>query len=179
MFDDTGSPTPYHMPTVSAERQNIFSPPGTPCTNLPNILIADDSAYTSMFMAGAASAKSYHLLASGYGFNIPAGHTISGIEVSMRLVEVVAGGSSQFWQPTKTAGSDIVSGTQNGTASSTYTATGVPYVVTVGGAGNMLGITLTQAQANDPGFGYTIAWVRSNNAPQQDVDHIKVRLYHA
>lgn len=156
----------------------------TSWTNHANVYTSNNS-YASITVPGSSANKSYGFQITGFGFSIPAGSRIDGVEANV-----------EGYRPSTDNYSLIASiqkngfGIQNSSCSyPIYSATGwdaSELVRTFGGptdlswgvASGMVGYPLTAAQVNMSDFGLAL-WVSPiPNAGTFNIDHVQMRVYY-
>lgn len=117
-------------------------------TSPGNIAIGGQSATCAM----GAGQSSQLLVASGFGFNVPAGATITGVQATINKA------SSKINEFDSTV-SLVLAGTPSGAnrASSTAWPTGAGGNVVYGSSSDLWGLSLQPADVNNAGFGVCIA----------------------
>jgi hypothetical protein len=143
---------------------------GSPWSS-PSNITADDTSYaTSSFSSRGGS---HYLYGTNYGFNIPSGATIVGIQVTImrqssgtsltdNIVQLLKGGSR--------VGSDYSSSTSWPTS-----MTAVNY----GGSSDLWGTTWTPAQINNSNFGVALSVSESTNSSRTaSVDYMQITVYY-
>ena len=171
--------TPPQSPTVG---KNVSFAGVAPWVASAEVLAADAGSGT--IPTGVAHVRlwtghtpSQYLVASGFGFNIPAGATINGIEVDIR-------------RRCRDPGSDIIDHevrlVQGGKIQPTNRAASVPWstnwiYASYGGQSDLWGRLWTPAQVNDPTFGLALAVAWNGTAGNDDafVDHVRVMVHYA
>ena len=159
----------------------VASSGGTTWTS-PNNAKADNGAYAYCDMDGYTpwdgNGLSYYLALTNFGFSasdIPVGATINGIEV----VRLIYGENSSYVKDYSyslvNAGSPIGSSMASGTGWPTSAGTR-----TNGGATNMLGTSLTQANIVGSTFGCWMAAQNSRSLTKQwaRIGYVKIRVYY-
>lgn len=164
------SPTAQAAVTSSAGDNNGFQ------TNAANALV-DDGVYAMDTNSGTgtstsctSTAKDRHVF-SNYGFNIPAGSTIQGIEVKLNSRVDSTTGSPRF----------CVELSWNGGASWTAAVTSATLstnetVYTLGGVTNTWGRTWTNTDFNDANFRVRLVMVASNTSRDYSLDWSGVQV---
>jgi hypothetical protein len=133
---DTG----YLLPVAGA---NVDNAGGVAWTN-PEEATLDDGVDASMTVGAAASD---YLAVTNFGATLPAGSAVVGIEASVVRVD-------------DSSATVLISLTKNGTTpvGSTKTVTDVGDPVVVGGASDLWGTTLSEAEVEATGFG-VLLWL--------------------
>jgi hypothetical protein len=137
----------------------------------------DDAAGEDGLSASASvdsSTASHYLKATEFGFSIPSGATIDGIEVEAKkrdggafgvsdnAVRIVKGGAI--------GSTDLSSGT-NWPGTFSYT--------TYGGSGDLWGESWTPSDINSANFGFAISAIGNNEiSTLAKIDHIRITVYH-
>lgn len=146
---------------------------GLPWSNPGNIVSSNNSYATRVLTSGNDSNK---LIASNFGFSIPAGSTINGILVEVEC-KASAESSLQFENVILTP-----DGTWAGQVGDDKNDIGV-YLGTTdayksyGGAADSWGRTWTPTEINASGFGVILALLASANATGS-IDHVRVTVYY-
>ena len=109
-----------------------------------------------------------------YGFAIPGGATIDGIEVIVRRRNSSGGGG---------VADDVIRLAKAGVAVGDNKSTGVVWPtseapITYGTPTDLWGTTWTPADINDPGFGLTLNPLNTGNAQNAQVDYIQIIVYY-
>lgn len=131
------------LPTVAA---NVGT--GTSWTNPNNILVGTDAA------SAVVTTASKDLLGTGFGFSIPLGSTILGIQVDARG-QCPDGPPTINWYMYK-AGSRVGTSKSGG-----FTGGGI-ITITKGGSSDLWGTTWTPTEVNDSTFGFALATANAN-----------------
>lgn len=160
----------------SGSNFTIVAIPGSNQTwiNPGNISASDNTYATFGNLVGGAGAYTDYLVATGFGFSIPGGATISGIVVEVERsdpnlrtadyrIRIVKGG---------TIGTTDKSGSAIYPSSDSYQA--------YGNAGDLWGETWTSADINASGFGVAIAAQRTSagGTTAGQVDHIRITIFY-
>lgn len=161
-----GADSGFRDPTAAANDDTV----GTGAwVNEGNVFASDDSKATRGGFAG--SYISNYLKATAFGFAIPGGATIDGIEVQIEKL----GGTvtDEYVQIVK---ADATIGTTNKADTTTSWPDADAYV-TYGGAADLWDETWTSTDINDADFGVVIAADVVHPASIA-VDHIQVKVYY-
>lgn len=148
----------------------------------PGNVTADDAAVASCSLTSGGP-ESADLHASTFGFTIPTGATINGIEFAAEVYKPAAvgglddgtGGAGGVWATkdgsTTHAGSNLLNGTD-------WTTT--PVVMTYGGPTELWGQTWTPAEINASTFGWIIRARRvpPGGSPVGNVDYVTAKVYY-
>jgi hypothetical protein len=165
----------------------VLSPPSAFANTAgPRIMSVDASAqwgsYSNLYAADGALANnsifSYSvsaiIMAEGFGFSIPTGATITGVQVDVVGKASVAG----YVSIPVAFNSLIKNGSPTGTGylnSTTWTTSLATY--TLGGPSSMWGTTLTPADVNSSNFGFAIkVYNGSSSALTAYIDYIKMTV---
>lgn len=141
-------------------------------TNIDNIKVSDNTYTSSTFIPSALAAT---LAASNFGFSIPTGSTINGIEVS---IEKRSGGftTKDSWLYLVKADSSL--STDNKADTSTFW-TYSKMTITYGGPTDTWGSTYTAEEINDSGF---YVYFRCNVDTEYEnnlgIDFISLKVYY-
>lgn len=158
-----------------------WRPPGTCGTgiagdvawlNVNNAKLDDGSNATNQ----PGTSYSEYLKTSNYGFTIPAGSTISGIEV--RVQRYASAGSSIKDYDVHLFRSDTSAFYGSGKVNTNFWAS-TEESVTYGGAGDVWGSTLTAAQVNASTFGVGIALLPDAGYRVAYIDFVEIRIYYS
>ena len=158
-----------NSPGTVSEYDSVSSP----WSNPGNIVSSNNSYATRALTSGNDSDK---LIASNFGFSIPAGSTINGILVEVEC-KASAESSLQFENVILTP-----DGTWAGQVGDDKNDIGV-YLGTTdayksyGGAADSWGRTWTSTEINASGFGVILALLASANATGS-IDHVRVTVYY-
>ncbi|MDD4761651.1 MAG: fibronectin type III domain-containing protein [Candidatus Pacebacteria bacterium] len=136
----------------------------------PSRIVANDNSYASAAVNGATS---HYLQATNYGFNIPAGATISGIQVTIGRYGSTGFGSDVRDSTVRLIKAGAVTG--NNKAVTTTDWTGIETAVVYGGAADLWGTTWTPADINVSNFGVALS-VNSNNNRTAFVDYMQITV---
>jgi hypothetical protein len=142
-------------------------------TNPGNITNTADTNYATAVFAGAGNTD--NLQGSNYGFAIPTGAIINGIEVSVRRMTSATNGG-------RVTKDNVVSLVKGGVVTGTNKATVTPYttsfaVATYGSSIDTWGTTWTPANINAANFGAVLS-VNVNNSLTATVDYIRITVYY-
>lgn len=146
-----GSKAWFSMTSVFAS-DNIYAG----CSNIPPI-------------------NSNYLKVTNFGFSIPSGSTIDGIEVKIERQSIPAGAVDSHVKIVK--GGTI--GTTNKASATTWTTSDV--IATYGGASDLWGESWSYSDINDSTFGMALAAshpVFSKSGHNLAVDHITIKVYY-
>lgn len=143
-------------------------------TNPGNAAASDNLYATASLGTADTTDTTYYLMATGFGFNIPNGVTISGVVVE---VERRASGSGVRDYSVRLVVANTAVGSNNA-----FTATDWPTTdtyVTYGSATDLWGLTLTPADINSGGFGVAISATNTSTASRTAyIDHIRITIYY-
>lgn len=144
----------------------------TAWSNLGNAAASDNSYMTAALGSGSRTTQTG--LFTNFGFSIPAGATIDGVEVlGERKTSINTRGKDQSVKLIK---GGTVSGNEKANATA-YTTSDVQ--VTYGGPSDLWGLTLTPSDVNASNFG--VAFRANNNASGSatvSVDVINIKVYY-
>ena len=144
-------------------------------TDINNVHQADETFASFGDLAGSIGTHTDYLLATNFGFLLPAGTVITGIKVEVKCFDPNARTSDFSVRIVKT-----------GTISGSEKATGTPYpatnnYMTYGGPTDLWGETWDYKFIDDNKFGVAIAAQRNTNddmATAGQVDHIRITVYY-
>lgn len=140
-------------------------------TSTSNAAASNDS-YANCNTVGTF-ANSRYLKATNFGFSIPAGATINGIQTSWETRGGTVGNSGRTWIVRLVKG-----GTIQTSSNKSFTYHNSESIDTVGGVADLWSIAWTAADINDSGFG-TAAYLNNNNGSSVanlEVDHITMTV---
>jgi carboxypeptidase T len=166
------SPTAQAAVTSSSGDNNGFQ------TNAANALV-DDGLYAVDTNSGSNNntsctnaGKDRHVF-SNYGFNIPAGSTIQGIEVKLNSrVDSTTGSPRLCVQLSWNGGASWTTALTSATLSTNET------IYTVGGVTNTWGRAWTSTDFNDANFRVRLVMVASNSSRDFSLDWVGVQVRH-
>jgi len=142
-------------------------------TNPGNTTNTGDTNYATAVFGGAANTD--NLLGSNYGFAIPSGAIINGIELSVRrMTSATNGGRITRDNVVSLVKGGVVTGNNKATATA-YTTAFV--TATYGSATDTWGTTWTPADINAANFGAVLS-VNANNSLTASVDHLRITVYY-
>lgn len=135
----------------------------------PNNILANDGVFATCALGGGDTTSL--LLASNFGFAIPGGATILGIQVDVK--RFASGGTVKdnglFLQ--KLSGSDVGSDKSTG-----VNWAGASQLDSYGGAADLWGTTWTPAEINASTFGFEISGQQVGGAPTAQIDYVQVTV---
>ncbi|MGL2967295.1 T9SS type A sorting domain-containing protein [Flavobacterium sp. XGLA_31] len=141
-------------------------------TNSGNIIAADGVSATAVF---SGSSNSNYLQGTNYGFSIPTGVVVDGIEVIInRKTSAINGG--------RITKDNVVSIVKNGFIIGNNKATTTAWPTTLatatyGSSTDKWGTTWTAADINAGNFGVAVS-VNANNSLTASVDYIQIKVYY-
>lgn len=155
----------YPATVVNRDVGNSWTNPGNATT--------DNGSVATIFMADAMQ-TSANLGASGFGFSIPDGSTITGIRLEVEVWRDSGGVGDNNVRLIGADGSLI--GNNKGTGATLPTTEGSP--LSYGGDGDLWGATLTPAIVNDADFGavFSVAGGSSTNVV---VDYMRITVFYS
>ncbi len=145
----------------------------------PGNVTASDNAYATVTDSatcdgGCSPAYSTALAATNFGFSIPVGATINGVQPSLEA----SVSQIDTWGVNDIA--IIKNGTQNGACSAgliNLTTSDAYY--TAGGNSDLCGVSLTPSNVNASNFGWSIYFVTFSPDPVTlNVDHMRITVYY-
>src|SRR5512133_2448410 len=122
---------------------------GATAWTTPGNITADDTNYAS------AAVPTDYLIATGFGFSIPAGATINGVSVQVEAYET-GSGSSNFVPQLCSDGTPTLIGTAKTATTVNAGSSATPNVYDLGGVADLWGATLTPTIVNGTGFGVVL-----------------------
>lgn len=147
-------------------------------TNPTNVYSSNDS-YTTVAAAARRRVDTSALLVTGFGFTIPAGSTINGIQVDVeRKKSTSAAGTS--------CSDSLISLTKDGSSNTGSTADTNAWPTTeayqtFGDATDLWSTTWTVAEINDANFGFMFSAVligSSTTGITASVDHVRITVHY-
>jgi hypothetical protein len=144
----------------------------------PTFAASDDGGTAAVFAATFDAAdSSYGLHCRGFGFSIPAGGTILGIQVEVdRICTTSTATDSGVWMmKTGTVGGVTHCGTGGGSVGLAWTV-GSFVVAKYGGVASMWGTTWTPAEINGTAFGVLFAGSATGANADIGVDYVRVSV---
>lgn len=155
-------------PTVAANDAAVGS---VAWTGTGSALDGPNGAFASVSLTGAQTSN--YLKLTGYGFAVPSGVTITGIQAQYYVTNGPGGGS---WTPTaKLAKAGVVTGTATLVNIDTYA---FGRLFTLGGPTDLWGTTWASTDINNTGFGAAFSVAQSSGGPiLQYVDYIAITVY--
>lgn len=138
-------------------------------SNTANIAASDDSKAT---VSGNAAAVSHYLKATNFGFTVPAGATINGIQTEWELRKNGMGNcndsSSRIVKADGSIGSANKGTSTNLGTSDAYTS--------YGGAADLWSETWTATAINDSDFGAVLSITFPGASCQAECDHVRITV---
>ncbi len=141
----------------------------------PGYITADDFNYATVALGGNGNSR--NLRGRDYGFTIPGGATINGIQVSiMRNSNSNLGGNSIIDRTLRLVKNGTILGNDYATNADWPTSMAV---ANYGGPTNLWGTTWTPGDINNANFGVVLAVENeSNNNRTASVDYIQITVYY-
>lgn len=140
-----------NLPTAATGNTNtVFA--GTKVWTNPTNILAVDSSRAIVIQTLAGTVTTDDLIATGFGFSIPAGATINGIQVDMDQLSS-NDGTLDVGAKLLKAGAAV--GTSQTATGSNWSSLGG--TATYGGSTNLWGTTWTAPDINSSNFGFVIA----------------------
>jgi len=138
--------------------------------NLSNVAASDDTYATAVLIHPQTT---YYLKATNFGFSIPMGNKIDGIEVKAERKESFGGAEDNSIKLAK-----------GGTIQGDDKSTGVDYpltdgIITYGGATDLWGLTWMLSDINASNFGVGDSAKSLPGAPLPQIDHIEITVYYS
>ncbi|MCX6117757.1 MAG: fibronectin type III domain-containing protein [Proteobacteria bacterium] len=148
-------------------------------TSLSN-LSTSNNVYAQWDQAGWGQSDGAGFSATNFGFSIPGGATIDGIEVIIEHVsENLANVNVLTWAYMQYSGAIVGSNKGSGLTTSPYIST-TETTLTLGGATDLWGDTWTPAKVNSSSFGVDLTYYFNSyiaSAPLK-IDHLQVKVYY-
>ena len=135
-------------PALGADNSGV----GTVSWSGPTNIYASDSTYASQSLS--ASAVGHYLFATNFGFSVPSGSTINGIQVDVQKYATTASKNSMEDNSVKIIQSGAATGTEHATTSVWPTSSSY---VTYGSGSDLWGTSWTAAQVDASNFGIAIS----------------------
>lgn len=157
----------------SPDTGHDFAGSGSGWTNSGNIT-ADDGNTADI---ASTPSGSPNLIASSFGFNIPTGRTILGVEVKVERHATGNFSTTTFWEDVVLYnGSDLGNDKAPGGS-----WTGTPTVDTIGGAADTWGASLTPAIVNSTSFGVRmkVAATGLESGHTAHIDYVTMRVWYS
>ena len=139
-----------------------------------------DAIASAIGNIGGDSVRTEYLYVSGFGFAIPSGSTINGIQVRCITKSNGAGQAAQINCATN-GHSIFIAGAPAGTIDTTdiWTSDDPTYTTfELGGATSLWGLTPTVAQINASNFGVGISAEKSASTPTARIDSVEINVYY-
>lgn len=143
--------TGWRYPTAATTATNVSG--NAPWTS-PTGALADDAAYATSAL-NTSNPQSQYLVLTGYGFDVPAGATIDGVERRPKAKSTGLNGNLGFHRSRLVKGG-VIGATDD--SSGTVTTTEQEFVH--GGPADTAGEALTPTDVNAAGFGCALAFAR-------------------
>lgn len=147
---------------------------GTVAWSNPGRITADDGSSADALLGG--NAISHYIQGVGFGFTIPAGATIQGIQVDVKCESQGGGGGQSIDNAVFLLKAGAQAGANQATGSNL--PTGALAYVTYGGPSNLWGTTWTQSDINNANFGVIWQAKNTNGVSSSDplVDAIRITI---
>lgn len=140
-----------------------------------SVLLSDDTRASAQSVASGQI--THYLKTSGYGFAIPSGATINGIEVNLEGRATVAGNATVDHRA-RVVKAGVIQATELASAV-VWPGPSVDGIRTYGGPTSLPDGPWAPADVNDAGFGFAISATNSNvSASQAQVDHLPITVYY-
>lgn len=140
--------------------------------NAGNVFTSNDVRATFTVPNGVGNFTDY-LQITGFGFSIPPGSTIDGIQIEIERSD-----------PNARTADNRIRIVKGGTISTTEKSSGAGYTTTdayqvFGNSGDLWGETWTDADINSPNFGVAISARRTSNGTLNGrIDHVRITVYY-
>jgi hypothetical protein len=141
---------------------------GTAAWNAPGRITTDDNSYSEIL---GGSVTSNYLRASNFGFAIPAGATIDGIEARIERKSIFGGPDGLDNSIKLFNASGVAAGNEKSTGAAWPSST---TVTTLGGATDLWGLTPSEADVEDIDWGWAISGTTVDSWLQVDLMEMKV-----
>jgi len=145
---------------------------GTKPWDTPDNAKSSDNVYTRA-IGGVGGGSSNYLKATNFGFAIPVGSTIDGIEVEFERKANIADSVSDF--KIYIVKADGTYGVENKSAGGFWST--VEAYFSYGGGADLWSLAWTPANINHANFGVVLATLMLANSIS-DVDHIRIKVYY-
>lgn len=146
---------------------------GTVAWTNPGNITADDASYAVATYASPGTAYSHYLKGTNFGFSIPTGATINGIEVTINKNSSL----SVYDEKVRIIKADGSIGTTDKSSASIWPTSLTSSVY--GGSSDLWGETWTAADINDADFGVALqAKLVSTGVTQAVVDYFTIKVYY-
>ena len=145
---------------------------GTQAWSNPGNITSPDTTYATV---DTSLGDSHYLEASSFGFNVPTGATILGVELNITRHRSSGGVSGVVDTSVRLVKGGVISGTNE--ASATGWTTG-DLTVTYGGSTDLWGLALTPADVNASNFGAVLAVATNAVAGVASVDYMSITVYY-
>ena len=153
---------------------------GSAAWDNPSRIVSSNTSYAIVY--GAGDRTSNYLKATNFGFSVPSGATIDGVKVEIEKRATMDYSTGYIRDvEVKLIKGGTISGDNKGNTSTNWSLT--QSYVTHGGATDLWGLSLTDADVNASNFGVSIYVFINNDDPDMDevyayVDHIRVTVYY-
>ena len=181
-----GLTIPMNTPTLAASSgpnggstfaSVSFTGADDPWSN-PDRAVSSNNQYATATIGGSSDVT-YYLRATGFGFSIPAGSTIDGIQIGIERNAICVGSCTSNVRDYRVR---MVKGGTIGTTDRADTSTNWPTsdaTATYGGAGDLWGTTWTVADINNAATGVVISATRTSGGDKTArVDYISMIVYY-
>jgi len=150
---------------------------GTVTWSNPSYITIDDNNKAAAYPT--AGNPTHYLKASNFGFSIPDGTTVVGVEVTVNAATstMVSNGTARYDIVRLVNGSGTVVGDDKSDDSTLVNLTLTDK--TFGGAADSWNASLTASDVNNANFGVVVSLAQASLAPYAMVDYIKVKVYYA
>ncbi|MGD0887035.1 MAG: fibronectin type III domain-containing protein [Thermodesulfovibrionales bacterium] len=152
---------------------------GSRAWSSPTNIFAADNAYAAA-VAMVNNQASAYLVASGFGFAIPTGATITGIQVSVTRLQGSEPGTATIQDySVKIVGGGVITGVDHAATGNNWPTTNADY--TYGSSSDTWGATWTPADINASNFGVAVSAMGvASDSSYQDalIDYVSIMVYY-
>lgn len=168
-------PSGPNSPTAAANNAAV----GSKVWSSPTNIFALDNAYAAAVGMVNNQASAY-LVASGFGFAIPTGATITGIQVSVTRLQGSEPGTATIQDySVKIVGGGVITGVDHAATGNNWPTTNADY--TYGSSSDTWGATWTPADINASNFGVAVSAMGvASDSSYQDalIDYVSIMVYY-
>ena len=150
---------------------------GTVAWSDPNNVKVDDFSWSNASYTGESSADSEYLKTTNFGFTIPVGFIIKGIEIEVKKERGTNTVNDVIAKIVKSDGS--IGGSNKAKTSTDWSISGVTH--TYGGDSDLWGETWSVNDINDVDFGFVISariYDEESKGNYASVNYIKIKVYY-
>jgi len=148
---------------------------GVTVWNDPSNAGTSDDAYAVANINTGVNAYTHYLKSTNFGFSIPVGSTIEGVEATIERKSQLSGANYARDTIVKLVKGGTISG-DNKNSATVYPLTDT--IETYGGSTDMWGLTLTPADINASNFGVVLATNTVHGSYAISVDNVQIKVYY-